>query len=158
MSSGRGARILFVGAAVAVTATVAAAMVVLGSPSQHRKQRLDGVRIENLRMLEQWINGFVYQHKQLPGSLAELAKEPGFPPPLHDPESGASYGYERLTAETYRLCATFDLAPPAGYSVVISVSFREHNDVRQEPETWAYRPGRQCFDRRAVIESSDKRP
>jgi hypothetical protein len=158
MSSGPGAKLLFAGATVAVTVTVVAAMVVLGPPSRHRKQRLDDVRVQNLQTLEQLINNFVIQRKQLPDSLAELARDTGFRSSLQDPESGATYGYERLTAQTYRLCATFDLPPAAGYSAVITVSFPDRRYVPPAEEAWGHGAGRQCFDRRAPAELSDKRP
>jgi len=127
---------LFSVAAVVVCATVIAAVVALGPPSQSRKLRLDSIRTEQLQALERLIDSYAKVHKQLPDSLAALAREQGFEPTLTDPVSGQSYAYEKLGADRYRVCGNFDLPS-------------QKHAARFE-QTWAHHAGRQCFDRRVT--------
>ena len=76
MSLGRGTILLGAGT-IAVVATVAASIAVLGSPAQQRRQRLDLVREQNLGSIEQLIGTYSRVHKALPADLRTLAAEPG---------------------------------------------------------------------------------
>jgi type II secretory pathway pseudopilin PulG len=123
-------------ATVVVCATVIAAVVSLGPPSQSRKLRLDSLRTEQLQELEGLIESYARLHKQLPDTLATLAHEPGYQPTLTDPVSGESYAYERLGADWYRVCGSFDLPS------------QKHSGRFEQ--TWAHHAGKQCFDRRVT--------
>jgi type II secretory pathway pseudopilin PulG len=129
-------RVLFAVATAVVFATVIAAVVALGPPSQSRKLRLDSLRTEHLQALEQLIESYARLHKQLPDSLAILANEPGYQPTLADPVSGASYTYERLGVDRFRVCGNFELPS-------------DKRSYRFE-QTWAHHAGKQCFDRRVT--------
>jgi hypothetical protein len=145
VSPGAKAKTLFAAAAVVVAATVVAAITVLGGPNQQRRLRLDSVRVENLQSLGGLIGAFLKAHQRLPESLDELAREPGYQPPLRDP-AAVPYSYERTSPETFRLCATFEVPSEATASDL------------SPPYNWVHQGGRQCFERRgASFETADLR-
>jgi hypothetical protein len=125
-------------ATAVVAASVIAAIVMLGGPSVQRRHKMDGVRVQNLTFIAMSVNGYFTRHKELPADLDALAKEPGYHISPLDPETGNPYGYEILSATSYRLCADFNLDSatdsPDPYNTYVDVS-------------WAHGPGHQCFDR-----------
>jgi hypothetical protein len=128
-----GRRILAGVAVVAVVASIAGGIVVLGSPIQARRQMLDERRVNDLRQLNQSINLFWTRTKHLPASTEELARERGIFVMLTDPATRHPYEYEVVDVEKYKLCATFD-----GSS--------EHASTVGFQSFWAHGPGRQCFE------------
>ena len=106
MTRGSGGILLIV-ATTAVGAAVIAGILILGSPTVQRQQRLDSVRVEDLTTIERLISRFAALHKRLPRDLASLAREPGFSARTNDPESAVPYNYQTLGADSYLLCATF---------------------------------------------------
>ena len=133
--------VLMVVAITAVVAAVVAGIAVLGSPAAQRQQKLDSVRVDDLAAIERLTSRFVSLHKALPRDLAALAREPGFAVRTHDPESGVSYDYQILSAESYRLCATFRARSSEPTSFM----------VQPPGTTWAHDSGRQCFTRSASL-------
>lgn len=125
-------------ASAVVAASVIAAIVMLGGPSVQRKHKMDGVRVQNLTLIALSVNGYFTRHKELPADLDALAKEPGYRISRLDPDTGKPYGYQMLSATSYRLCADFtrDSAndSPEFYNAYVNVS-------------WAHGPGHQCFVR-----------
>jgi len=125
-------------AAAVVTAAVIAAIILLGLPSEQRQRKLDGVRVQDLTGIGVSVNEYFRRHKALPTDLDTLAKEPGYRIARTDPDSAKSYGYQILSATSYRLCADFttDSATdsPDPYGAITNV-------------TWAHGRGHQCFDR-----------
>jgi len=125
-------------ATAAVTATVIAAIVVLGAPRVQRQRKMDRVRVQDLTNIALSVTGYFRRHKALPGDLAALAKEPGYRVARSDPDTGNPYGYQLLDASSYRLCADF-----ATDSAADSADPHDaYTDV-----TWAHARGHQCFDR-----------
>lgn len=125
-------------ATAVVAGSVIAAIVMLGGPNVQRKHKMDGVRVQNLTFIALSIDGYFARHKELPADLDALAKEPGYHISRLDPDTGKPYGYQILSATSYRLCADFTLDSandsPEFYSAYANVS-------------WAHGSGHQCFDR-----------
>jgi hypothetical protein len=121
-----------------VAASVVAAIVMLGGPSVQRQHKMDEVRVQNLTFIALSVNGYFARHKELPGDLDALAKEPGYHISRLDPDTGKPYGYQILSATSYRLCADFNVDSatdsPEFYSAYVNVS-------------WTHGSGHQCFDR-----------
>lgn len=135
-STPRAGRVVAIVASLVVLATIVAAIVVMGPPSQQRLMRLDERRVEDLNRIAMAINVYRSQHGRLPASLAELGGEPGMRIP-QDPESRQPYGYKMLGAAEYRLCAGF------------ATDTAEAIDPQPWPGAdWAHGAGRQCFKRR----------
>lgn len=100
-------RWLLIGAGVAVAATVAAAIAVMGGPGAQRAMRLDERRVHDLDNIEDEVRGYWSRHQRLPADLSVLAKQPGVALTTTDPASAQAYGYRGGEAGRYRLCARF---------------------------------------------------
>ena len=141
-----GVRILGSVVIAAVIAALVAAMVILGPPSQQRKRKLDQRRIQDLMNIEQTVNSYWQRHKTLPPDLVTLSHEPGFRPPMADPERGSAYEFKATGTDSFRLCAEFSFdstedPPPRYYS---------------SNGPWSHSAGRQCFELRIQRPDADK--
>jgi len=102
------------GGFVAAAACLVAALVLLESPGQARRLRLDANRVGHLRAIQTAVENFHKRRGELPESLEALRDDPGtFVGDLEDPVTGAAYGFRRTGAESYELTATFDLPSPS---------------------------------------------
>ena len=101
-------RVLLLGGVVlAVVGAVVAAIFVLDSPAEMRRQKLDDQRARDLQGLESSIESYWQENGALPPSLEALAHWQHLDAPPTDPASGASYRYRITGDTTYELCATF---------------------------------------------------
>ena len=135
---GNAGRWIAIVAGIVVLATVVAAIVVMGPPSQQRLQRLDERRIADLGRIQLAVQSYRNMHDGLPVSLAALAEKPGMRLSIVDPASGEPYGYEPTGDSGYRLCARF------------ATDTANAMDAAQTwpPGGWDHAAGRQCFERR----------
>ncbi|MEO5565439.1 MAG: hypothetical protein ABIR05_02085 [Luteimonas sp.] len=141
MSTGGGpGRWLAIAASVLVAATLAAAVLSMGSPSQQRELRLDARRLQDLQQLERAVQAYYQGHQALPVDIATLAAQPGWNVSSKDPVDASAYAYTPTGERSYRLCARFttDTATtaPAG--------------VPFEPDQWNHAVGRHCFERKVL--------
>jgi hypothetical protein len=142
VNSSSAGKLILSSATVVVIGAVVTALFVVGSPAAARRERMDQVRIENLQTIDRLVTGFARTHGRVPADVNELAHEPGYAVPRQDPESGAAYVYQRVSADDFRLCATFDTDGAAGR---IAGTYAPSLDA-----TWAHARGEQCFKRRAA--------
>jgi hypothetical protein len=116
-----------------VVASIIAGVILVGSPAQGRRERLDAGRIEDLRRIMLAMDSFWIRNERLPRSIEELVEDPRVQVNTVDPGSAEPYEYHPLDDETYELCASFDGESPA--------------PVRRTPaDFWSHGPGRQCFE------------
>jgi hypothetical protein len=132
----KAARPLAIGLIVLATFAVGAAIFVVGTPMQQRKERIDERRAEALRSLSREVLSYADDHDAtLPPSLDALQR-PGLRLALNDPETGAPYRYGVVDARTFELCADFKTDS--------ALSAAEHR-----PDTdWAHGVGPTCFTRK----------
>ena len=110
-----------------VILVVAAAFMVLGSPSRERAEALDRQRIADLRREAQDLAERYKATSALPpGRLSD---------PKHDPVSGRAYGYRRIAATKYELCATFQRS-----------SAKIEDPVLDDGTFWRHPPGEACYE------------
>jgi hypothetical protein len=114
---------------IVVALVVIRGIMIVGSPSEERTRRMDSRRIVDLQGISRSIGVYYMRHQQVPASLEELAREPGFANVARDPVTDQPYGYRMFNATSYALCGTFD---------------RETADNRAE-DFWAHGVGEQCF-------------
>lgn len=126
---------------VVVLATIVAAIVVMGSPSHQRLQRLDERRIADLGHIVVAVQSYRDAHDRLPGSLAALAAEPGSRLSIADPATAAPYGYAVLGAHEFRLCARFD----------IDTADTVDPPMVWAPGDWNHGVGMRCFNRSVTV-------
>lgn len=128
---------LFAGlAALVVAITTVAAFIVIGSPWEIRRERLDAQRIADLQRLSAAIESYHRAHGRLPEQLADLEREPRHFVDIRDPVSGEAYDYIAGEDEmTYRLCARFETDSDRGVP----------RTGRDSAHFWRHEPGRVCY-------------
>ncbi len=94
--------------------------ILVGSPGGERLRRLDAQRIRDLAGIHGAIEQLCVQRDKerarliapLPATLSELADKVRaksfYAVQIHDPQTGAEYGYTVKGKTEYELCATFD--------------------------------------------------
>ena len=139
-----------------ILASIVGGFFIMGSPFTLRMKRFDERRVNDLQNIQSQIVNFYQRKGNLPNSLDEL-KDPiaGFNIPL-DPDSAASYGYEKVSDSpigeaglSFKLCADFSLASDSqmdSKNVTRPVPMFSGNDYLNE--NWRHSSGRQCFDRK----------
>ena len=126
-------------AGVVVLVSVIGGFFVIGSPMDERLYRIDEQRVQDLSNIQYQVI-YYYQAKQVLPSNIEALQDPlmSFYAP-QDPETGASYEYRAVSADTFELCATFAKAT------------REVRGTSRPAtpgnESWQHEEGRQCFTR-----------
>ena len=124
-------RTLVVVLVIVVALVVIRGIMIIGSPGEERTRRMDSRRVDDLQRISQSVEVYHSRHQEVPGSLEELAKEPGLANVPRDPMTDQPYDYRRVAATSYELCGVFD---------------RESRDAGVEG-FWAHGVGRQCFTR-----------
>jgi len=127
-------RYIVIGLVIAVViAAVVGGLLLLGSPTAERLQRLDNRRVNDLKLISNAVNAYWTQHKRLPVALDELSQQPGPNLNFRDPTTGQLYEYHALGDSTYELCATF-----------------QRDSAQESPgqnrDFWSHGTGRQCFE------------
>lgn len=126
---------LLVLAGIVVLATVAGAIVVMGSPTEQRRMRIDERRVDDLRQVEAAARAFRADTGALPDTLDALDARPGVALDVSDPETGSRYEYRKTGADAFELCATF---------ITDTATRREAKRRWQDPH-WVHGAGRHCF-------------
>lgn len=140
MSRPVGKSILIV-AGVAMAATVAAAVWVMGGPNMQRVRRMDERRASDLRDVQSAIEQYHRDNDRLPPDLTTLASQPGVTLPVADPLTQQRYTYEVQAPDRYILCATF-----------VTDTSRDGQHVHGLQREWAHGVGHTCFERRIKTE------
>lgn len=126
-------QIFMMTATVAVVVALLAGLGVIGSPGQARLQRLDDERISDLQMISSNIDSYRKAHAGLPDKLDQLVR-PGtgeiYGPRMTDPETKAPYEYNRLSVDTYELCAQFQTTRSKDVNAGSYNAFWNHGPVR----------------------------
>ncbi len=129
-------------------------MVFAGTPLSQRAKRLDDVRVENLRQIQNEIYNIVYEGTDryntgkpyttlphpLPASLQEVVDNAVFQKPdITDPVTGEEYGYTVYDSDglKFELCSLFDTVRDQDYDIF-----------------WNHQPGRNCYTFNALEPNS----
>jgi hypothetical protein len=128
---------LLLGLVVAAVAVVlGAAVAVLDSPSEARRQRLDAQRVRDLSEIADGVDLYWTREGSLPPDLATLGGWQGFGEVPHDPESEAPYGYRVTGERTFELCAGFASDTVGGEPPM---------SWRSRPGYWHHPAGEHCY-------------
>ena len=138
MSGAKTGAVLMASAALAIAATVTAAILVMGSPGVQRERSIDARRVQDLQQIQHQVETHYREHGALPRDLATLAAKPGLALATTDPVTATPYGYQANGRRDYQLCATFATDSAAG---------SERREPWTNPE-WAHGVGLTCFTRR----------
>ena len=130
-------RLLLLVAGLAILATVAAAVWVMGGPGAQRQLRLDERRLQDLNQLQGLVDGYALEHKALPADLATLQRVPGQALSFADPVTGVPYEYRVVAGNRYQLCAVF----------ITDSAEQQRAGGRWQGPDWTHARGRHCFTR-----------
>ena len=132
MSRLTGRTALGVVVAVAVVATVAGGIRLMGSPREARARALDDRRESDLRAITIEVQRHYTREAMLPEALADQGGSPG----RRDPDTAEPYEYRVIGGAKYELCATFQTST--------------HDEGLNEWNMFATHPaGRHCFEAEA---------
>jgi hypothetical protein len=126
-------RIFAAAVAAAVAAAIIAGIVVLGSPAEQRRQRLDLQRFDDLNAIAREIDLYWATNARLPAKLGELPNS-NRARSHSDPTTALEYEYRLIEGKDFELCAVFESesrSKPPYWS--------GHNRI------WVHGRGRQCF-------------
>src|SRR3989338_8602884 len=136
------ARMVNWGVGVLVLATIAAGFFIVGTPQEARLYRVDQQKVYDLQNIQSQIVTY-WQYKQmLPSTLEEL-NDPLYGTTVpQDPQTGESYGYERTSQSSFKLCADFNKE-----SRGIGTSYAAPLERYSGEQSWEHVTGEVCFDR-----------
>lgn len=149
-------------AIVLVAGAVVWSFMVMGSPMEQRKLRLDERRVQDLQSIQWQVINHWQQKEALPATLDELRNPlTGYSLPVPPEfEKGEKYEYAVKAPMTFELCATFALPMPQGwqeynYGGSPIMPYFEGKDVAVSypypgggvNESWDHEAGRACFER-----------
>lgn len=141
---------IFTYAVIAViAAVVVAGFFAVGSPARERLRRFDEQKIQNLQTIQQEVSYYWQNKTKLPDKLTDLNDSlRGFAVPK-DPQSASDYEYAIKGAETFELCAVFNLPSLASGSAFPPerIVKTPTQAVITGPEYWEHGEGRTCFER-----------
>jgi hypothetical protein len=122
-------RLAAITSSLLVSVVVVAGLIIAGSPGDQRLNRIDQLRVNDLRLISGVLNRYWNQHEALPESLGQLVDGRLLNELPRDPTTGDPYEYERTAADAVRLCGVFERA-----------------SVEESPdEYWYHLAGRYCF-------------
>ena len=129
-------KIFLIGSLVVVVAALVGSLFVVESPTEARNRKLDNMVIIDFNEIDQAINIYYSENKELPKSLARLQEDISFlrDNDLKDPATGSSYEYRVSDDKTYELCATFR-----------TVSADEKSREYYFDDRWWHEAGEQCL-------------
>lgn len=142
---------LAIGASLLVIGTVVWGLVLAGSPSTRRINRLDEMRVNNINEISSNpINAFWNSNSRLPASLDELSKLDNYKLPI-DPDTKTPYEYRVIDTKKYELCATFGLPTDTKSAIKGATPYREPYGAGI---SWDHPAGRHCY----TFEMKDQYP
>lgn len=125
-------------AIVSVIVVVAIGAFFIGSPGTERERRLDEVRVNDLRTIQQEIRNISTldssgptpsMKRALPETLGNVVEDAEYSKPnTTDPVTGSTYEYTVTGPSTFELCATFETVRDQKYDIF-----------------WNHSEGRQCY-------------
>ncbi len=121
-------RVLAAVAVVLVVAAVIRGLFMIGPLDEQRKRKFDDKRKADLQQVVTLIDYYYSTHHELPEHIGVVFKETGINSLPLDPETGESYSYRIISADTYELCAKF------------SMKSDDRTDFR-----WAHNTGKTCY-------------
>lgn len=132
-------RAVDIGVGVLAVLIIVSGFLIVGTPQQARLSRFDATRIQNLQEMQYAVANYWQAKQQLPASLTDLNFT------ATDPQTKASYEYERTSTFSFKLCATFSTESRP----VIGTAANYTNSISgiKNSSNWEHGIGTMCFDR-----------
>lgn len=132
------------GATLFVVLIISWGFSVFGSPATQKAMRLDGERVTNLQMIQNEVFNYWQVKKTVPVNITDLNDAVRGVALPKDPRTGESYGYEKISATSFKLCATFERVGGKNDTergvtpVSVYTPFEDY---------WGHEAGKTCFER-----------
>jgi len=98
--------------ALLVAVGIVGGLLTVGGPEQGRKERHDSDRLSDIRTLSVYVKCLAQDNgKRLPDEMKTNSACPASDR-LSDPFTGEAYRYERLSNDSYQICASFESPEP----------------------------------------------
>jgi hypothetical protein len=133
---------LTIGSSAVMLAVVAVAIALSGTPGVQRDASFDLQRIYALQDMEQRVIAYYADNQALPESSEAFTDAVGNSTVQSDPETGMPFVYEKTSALTFKLCATFGVSfddTPAEWTT--------NYDRGVVKQRWDHPAGDHCFER-----------
>jgi hypothetical protein len=136
--------VFFVLIVIIALASIITSFFIIDTPAAARMKKYDDQRTDDLTGLDNTINNYYRENKELPQDLS-AARFIRF----KDPETQESYDYKVLGEEKFELCATFSLA--------IELDDKEGREIYGDKDWYYHEAGYQCFSS-AIIDDFERLP
>lgn len=136
-------------ASIALIIIVGAEFLIVGTPGEQRRTRLDQQRVNDLQILQNQLVNYWIQKEKIPARAEELEDDiSGFRVP-RDPETDEPYAYRQTGSLSFELCAAFatDDTNDAGATIPKPPILFERRPYPSNEENWSHGAGRACFSR-----------
>jgi len=137
-----GNRVISWSLAAIVVLVIVVGFYLSGSPFEQRRVRFDEQRLSDLQQIQYQVIDYWVAKQALPALLTDVQSPlTGFVLPT-DPDTHEAYGYEKITALKFSLCATFDTTSQS--------ASRNRNTYPLKEGTmdfWDHGTGKVCFER-----------
>jgi len=147
----------FYGALALVIVSLVASFFFIESPAKVRARNHDRQILANLSQIDDAVNVYYNKEKAVPEKLEDLFKDQSrqifiTEDALKDPANGKFFDYKKLAANSYEICATFNLSNKE--------SEKDDSEIIDPflEERWAHESGFQCFTKKAELLDSQGSP
>lgn len=128
---------------IIVLVSIVLGFAITGSPRTQRLMRYDDQKVADLQNIQNQIITYWQSKNKLPESLSDITDPLSYEILPLDPQTGASYTYNKKGELSFELCADFNKASVAGNEPRISNAMKYGIDN----EKWSHAEGYQCFER-----------
>jgi len=139
-------RLLAITASVVIIVAIDGGFFLIDGPGRARTEKFDGQRSNDLSALSQIIEEHYRVNGSMPDDLEPFEGGYNFDQVSNDPRTGETYGYERLTDASYRLCATFETDEPHQFSYYPRAMPTGLGEERHVEPSVVEGAGHQCFE------------
>lgn len=131
-----------------VTAVVVLAVIVIGfmrieTPTEVREMNIDNQQVSDLQNIQAHIEAYVQINGTLPNDLDEVFE--GISAPAAS-EGRSAYRYERINAQSFRLCAEFSKESSLNERMMYP-DYSYAKEMRITPTSWEHGAGQWCYER-----------
>jgi hypothetical protein len=132
-------RSVCVGVCILVVGTIVSGFFIIGTPAQARLYNFDQEKVNDLQTIQSQVVSYWQSKAALPNTLADL-NDPisGFAVPV-DIQTGQAYEYDKVTALSFKLCATFNAVGDSSGVQTYPAA------VGGPQDNWAHEAGHDCF-------------
>jgi hypothetical protein len=126
---------------LAVILATFVAGIIIESPLKARARRHDKIVVERLERIASALDNYYYDYQKLPDSLDEVVKNNRYyldEDILRDPVSRQPFEYEKISDNSYKICASFELG-------------NRDEQGRYDDKRWLHDPGYQCFKKEVFV-------